>query len=890
MGMADPARAAPGGRPAPLRDVEIRKKLDPPPNAGDGSESEELRLYELGRRAWEEQRQWADETVIDEFPVGALPLRDLFYDRPDRWEACVSDLASASALCALLGGLDHRDSLRWAAEYEDFVRLLNLPDSLRSSEAQQRAAELVPQFEVDDIVYRIAVLLDTKGKLVTRSKPSPVIGAEWLTCPSTPGIREVVRRWALHSPGDPGALTRGLERLVAAGGDPASRSEAELALLVLDGRPMTANAASTWSLLRSLEATADAMIRSHSSWFRAVWAADSLFTEAERAAAHRFLLRTVFLVTGGPVPLDPDPLTLQTKGLRHPILVADDLARKLLARSWGNDQPDDLGLANVGPGGCTAVLGWLTTLPYARSSDLPWLAALWHEAMPNAMASLPGGLGLALRPLLAWAHEQEPALEPQLSAAARDALTASGIGQDADRLEPEIAQLYAQLGVGRGTPDLMNGERVVQIARVSSTARADLAYLLIAVSALAPEPGQARWRTAALDVLAHETDQEQLAEALYRVRDHLGDDPATRKRVHELAERISSPLLRAEAAGDPGQTAQALISRVGAALEPAAKVSLLIVARVVGELTRIAALTDLPGTGRVSAIGHHLTYPSSTSGREGPWRLKLDREALATIDPTLLADPDEDEATACWLSMVSRVEEDALPELEALIKRAPPGARWAATARNLITLQRAAVAGGYPGMFRDLAEMTLSADAAMSARAQLELVGPWRHMERGDRRYALSQYGLDRWWELGLDAATGTDPQAVRLYRQALHEWLVDDPVAVAEAARRAGDSEQSRAVWRRLVDTASIWHSEAQNALARYLDSPQADRADAEAALRMISLLATAHDDAKVTAELRTAVIGACIDRGPRLARSLAWGAIGGLPWPGTLPTPASR
>lgn len=837
----------------PIREATVKDRLDAPADTVEGREA--FHLFELGRGRWEQERRRTAQIDIQAVPTGALPLREFFLDRSPQWEACMSDPACARVVCALFGGLDHHDALRWSSEQEDFERLLSLPDVARRSAIERRAAELVPRFGTDDIVYSIAVMLPAAGATVSRAEPAPVIDVSWMTAPSTPAVQRAMRQWLDHAPGDRDRLRQTLEQLATSETSAADRAEAELGLLVLDGRRMAADATSIGALTRTLEASGDAMIRGHCGWFEAIWAAQAPAADAERAAMHRFLLRVSFMVAGRPVSLLPFPPSLGGgPSGAHPVLLADYLARLILARSWSGDEPADLGLADEPAERVLAAAAWLTTLPYWGSrSELgaDFKAALWHETMPHALACLPGGLEADLRPLLAWAHGQAPRLEPELSTAVNLALQSPATRTAADATPEPLSELYGYWRAARRvTRTHLEGIR--QLAAGSPGPHTDLAYLLFALSRQAPESERGHWQMTALDLLEAEPDEGNLAEALCRFRGYLCKDRAVQRRARELTGTIESAFLRADAGGDFGEAGQALVSLLGTQVDAAARVSLLIVTRALQELARIEDAVADRGIdhGRV----HGMARMARRHGFVEPWLRPLDQTMLASIATHIAEDPGDGEALVGQLSMVSRVEDDVVGELSALLERAESGAHWAASAQNLLVLHRARVDGGYAGMFRELVDLICTADATAAARAHLQLVGPVSSVDRDSRHYRLSQYGLDLWWELGREATIELDPRRRKLFYAALHEWDVDDAGAVADVARRASRDDQSRAIFVGMIDTASVWREEPQLALAEWLNGLAPDCALAEACLNLVSMLCTSGCGTDVTEELSAA------------------------------------
>ena len=851
--------------PRPLREVTIQQRLDIPPPDDSEPGRAALRLFEIGLHPWEQQRRRALQAVIETPPNGVFSVRQAFLDHPEWWEACFSGEDSdnnALALCAIFGGLDHHDCLRWISEDEDFGRLVRMPAGPRGVEAERRAAELAPRFGAADLVVTMADMVDTASGRVSATTPTPVIDPMWMTCPSTPVVRSAVLRWLSHQPGDPVLLRQELELLAQAQDRPEDRAEAELALMVLDGRPMTPDATSVRVLGRALETASDAMIRGHRSWFAAVWASRVTATGAERAAMHRFLLEVVFQVAGRPMALAPAPLALpDDSDAPDPVLQADNLARQLLARSWGKSQPADLGLSQLLPEQLLTVLGWLTTLPYQSLPHQPGGSdsALWHEAGGFSGMAL-AGLTPFLWPLLTWAHRQDPQLGPQLSEAVHALLSAEAPTSSEMPLVPQHRSVRSR----QSTVDLSQLERIRVRAEQAPGPDTPLACLLTMLSHRAPEQEKQMWRVAALELLARERDQEYLAETLGRIRRHLGDDPAFQEGARELLGGIGSPMLRADAAGHLGRAAESLIELVGAEVSQAARVSLLITARVLQELSRVQSqVRDLASDGQAAPNRHLAGELDREPVLSEPWFLLLDEAFLASMTVMIDSDPTADETLTQLLPLVSRIDDQVVPDLMALLERAAPGARWPEIVRNLLALRRAAAPGGYAGMFRDLVEMVMTGDAATSARAYLQLLGPYGDSGRATRHYKLSEYGLDRWWELGTEVVAETDPKRSRLLRGALHEWDIDVAAAVGKAARRGRRSSANREVWLRLLRTGSIWREGPQRTLATWLDGQPPDPSLATACLDLVAMLLTATNGLPVVGELQTAAVLACTRAG---------------------------
>ncbi|MFC7616663.1 hypothetical protein ACFQV2_27610 [Actinokineospora soli] len=235
--------------------------LDAPPRTGD------VRLVELGLPAWHRARREHAEREVGTPLPGSLPLRDLFTGDPARWERCVSDPRRAAALVVLLGGLDDRDAVAADARYGELADLLALPENPRTQAITESAATLVPHFGADDTVYETAVFLDTRSKkLLVRHAPEPLLDPRLATKPVGPTLTAALLAWAQESPDDTGSLRDRLTG-VAATGSSTERSEARLALAVLDGTPPPPDTDRARD--RALPWVADAAIRALPHWLHA---------------------------------------------------------------------------------------------------------------------------------------------------------------------------------------------------------------------------------------------------------------------------------------------------------------------------------------------------------------------------------------------------------------------------------------------------------------------------------------------------------------------------------------------------------------------------------------------------------------------------------------------
>lgn len=841
--------------PPPLRKAHIQKSLNEPADDGDPDSAAAMRLYALAYEQWQHRRALdAHHQDKEKVPAGLLAVREYLSAHRDVWSRCLREERCLQALCALFGGLDHHDTLYWAGENEDFARLLVKSDFARQSEIEARAWELVPRFGVNDVVYDIAVTLGGDGKAVTYELPVPAVDVAWMTRPSTVAVRTAVVGALDRSDGGAKGLCDALEELILT---PASseqdRAEAELGLLMLRGREMRVSEAGRLALERALEACGDAMIRGHSRWLAAIWTDDSSITAAERAAMHRFVLRLSFLFAGRPVQLthSRELRTRDTETL-PPVLLADWIADRIYARSWGDEVPLGMQLHGFSAKQILGAMAWLTTLPYQASLDgLTARAALWHEDMPDAFAMPRAALDRDVSGIIAWAHVVAPDLEPDLSRAVQMAYDSS-VGE----LSPALADLYNHLQTGRRVGDAQLAQIRALSAGAPHTGKTSLAYLLIGLSRNAGESGPVAWQLAALQMLEEETNEGQRAEALVRMRNYLVKEKRVQRRWEELATRIGSPMLRADAADDFAAAGEALVELVGLRVDVATRVSMLVVSRVVHELQRMKGSASRRGP-QPQLAGR--SGRRAAEGAVGASLAPLDGAAVARIRALLDAEQPDGEAVLQQLSLVSSLEPDAAADLGELVEGAERDTVWVNCARNLLALHRIETDGWREGAFRELVELICDGDAGTATRALLYLLGPLTWSNRDTRHHTLSERGWPLWWELGEEASKAHHPQQRRLYIGALWEWDVDDDAAVRELLAHAERKPHGTLVLRELLCASTIWREQPQLALVEWLAGVEPSPALAEACLGMVSMLATNDSGVEVVEQLSAAVARIC-------------------------------
>ncbi|MFF0204572.1 NACHT domain-containing protein [Streptomyces sp. NPDC005017] len=373
--------------PTPRRTVSVLGELYVPDDDGTDLSRQARRTVELGRAAWERERRRIDEAAVD--PL-MMPLRQLLTEHPELWERCRTDPAVIRTLVTLFGGLDHRDVLRWTREYNDFGRLLSKKNEARAAEIERRASELVPRFRADDIVYSMAVYLDTAGK----PAPSEVIlEPVWMTRSAGPAVTAAVQDWLFTTPGEADPLRVALRAVATDGPTAADRAEAELGLLALDGAPtstLDGSAAITRALTRAVESVADAVIRACLVLHDRVWSADNGLDDLTRAAAHLALLRLLHAVGAW-----PHVLTLPARRPGHPLQHATAVAEFLTGR-WQEEEPLPLAAGDAAP-----ILAWLAVLPgpyqrpgISRKSVLSRLRVVdpaQQHPLTAALQALPAG-------------------------------------------------------------------------------------------------------------------------------------------------------------------------------------------------------------------------------------------------------------------------------------------------------------------------------------------------------------------------------------------------------------------------------------------------------------------------------------------------------------------
>lgn len=386
-----------------------------------------------------------------------------------------------------------------------------------------------------------------------------------------------------------------------------------------------------------------------------------------------------------------------------------------------------------------------------------------------------------------------------------------------------------------------------QIAECAQAAPAESVRAAFTISALtrhdaAPETGE-RWQLRALALLEAEHEDHVLAEALFRLR-YLG--PRTEqigRRQHDLADRIASPFLRADAVGDHGAALHEVL-RVAQAVPMPSRVSFTVTSTLLddGGPERAGLRYDWLGDDDFSGDG-----AADTSPLELGTVIELEAE-IKTHGTTT---PAMDEA----LAVAGSVDARALPRLERLMAGSPPQASWVPPMRRLVALQHVATGSRDLQHYLDLAELAVTADARTACTAILHLLGPHWAAERTHRRYQLSRHGVDLWWELGraaLDA--GREPsRRRRLLESTLDQWDIDSAEALAGLTDRRADDQASQQVWPLLIGACGIWREEAQAVLARWLAASSPSAQIIEASLSRVAM--AAHLDHDLNPELTETV-----------------------------------
>lgn len=203
----------------------------------------ELRLYEAGFSAWQQQAQAFNERdwVPDRLPADAFPLRLVFSQEP-HWAKMANNPACLRLIAGLLGAVDDLEAIRWMSEYRWIAEFLQGADSQRNQRLLATPEDFVPRWGVEDTIYGMAVYLDTNpdGRF-KRQQAIPKLGAEFIAMRLPPPLEQVFQQ-AARTPIPAQTLTEGLQTM-ARKGDPDSCAAALVGLLLigveLSGKPST---------------------------------------------------------------------------------------------------------------------------------------------------------------------------------------------------------------------------------------------------------------------------------------------------------------------------------------------------------------------------------------------------------------------------------------------------------------------------------------------------------------------------------------------------------------------------------------------------------------------------------------------------------------------------
>ncbi|HEV3037131.1 MAG TPA: TIR domain-containing protein [Candidatus Angelobacter sp.] len=139
-------------------------------------------LYDLGVEIWKQRYLASLEWDLQALPDHLLPPKQWLLSNPKKWDSLSRNPRMLRLMVAALQCVDDINAIGWSHEYRGFARFLGRGNSYRDAQILSNAEQFIWRWGAGDVVYSIAVYLDTDpdGRFKRRTK-TPRIGPDLIS-------------------------------------------------------------------------------------------------------------------------------------------------------------------------------------------------------------------------------------------------------------------------------------------------------------------------------------------------------------------------------------------------------------------------------------------------------------------------------------------------------------------------------------------------------------------------------------------------------------------------------------------------------------------------------------------------------------------------------------
>lgn len=854
-------------------------RLDPEPvddlklPAGLEEDDEAIRIrrrFEQSYEAWEEMtRAHAERVLSAALPAERFELRGLFLRQPRRWSRLLEDPACARAVIALLTPVDDWRAGFWIEEYRRLARFLQNESEAREAMIDRDPAAFVPRWGLEDVVYNCAVYLDNnvKGRFKLHREKTVLLLPEFMAR-RLPAALEVLFRRCSEDPQPARTMRNGLGAILAEG-DEVTRAEAALGLLAMgeDSLEALRTTRGSWGLDRTLNALSDAVFRGGTQagarWFGPD---EEALDDSEAALVYRKVAETLVTVAAAPFDVGNsregahlkaiagaerwarafsifaddavfefktclETLKPEPTGWNHPLLLLAAIQESANGR-----------LLAVGPAGGPPLWG---VSPQERLVPPAFFDVLWsmsfkathlHPELGAEFASLflsqlpaEGVVGRLSALETAWwgADDEGGGLPPSPSSLA--------LLESDNTFEHAVFFEHSLHGELLAAESLQKARRIA--ADLAARSPIDEALFLARMAELAPDGETAAGLLrGALMAVPRIADPYTRTETLARLRRRVIGEPGLRILYDTLAQSLENPVFRAYAQGRLGRflTSPKFAWNAPELLgdDPAWGVTAVVAAL-------LEARQEVQGQ---SGDGEYQAEWADLAAR--PSLEKLDRLLNASRDNRFLCSSFAAEGIEKLHHLPEAQKREIRPErlLPLLIDSKNVRAqqrvqRWlagasagtpAATVWDRLLSGQAAILLAeshrdlQPEWIEPLFQAVEIGDDLQAGRAELLLAGPWRFVDRKNRRFRTSQQGLGSLRALSRKRRDLSRVFAANNLRHvatcSINDWIMDSPEELEEWCRQADGDPQEEAALIGVFRDCDLWSSRCQEIGASWL------------------------------------------------------------------------